>query len=59
MTSRAEEDACELLDSISESLSVDATTLVRNGDQYFTRNGIRVYPVERNGKVVYVTVPEE
>jgi hypothetical protein len=47
-----------LLDSMSTSLSIDPATLTEVNGQLFTPEGIRVYAVQRNGKIVYVTIPD-
>jgi hypothetical protein len=56
---RPEEAARRLLDSISESLSVDPDRLARVAGQFITPNGSQVYPVRLNGRTAYVTVPED
>lgn len=51
--------ASRLLDSISESLTLDPDTLARVAGQFITPNGNQVYPVQINGKAVFVTIPED
>ncbi len=48
-----------LLDSISDPLDCDSDELARVAGQFITPHGNQVYPVEMNGRTVYVTVPEE
>jgi hypothetical protein len=54
-----EDDARRLLDSISEPLDCDPDRLARVAGQFITPNGNQVYPVQLNGRPVYVTVPED
>ncbi len=57
--STPEEAARRLLDSISESAKVEPDKLARVEGQFITPDGCQVYPVRRNGRTVYVTVPED
>ena len=43
----------------SETLSVDPDKLARVAGQFITPNGNQVYPVQMNGRTVYVTIPED
>jgi hypothetical protein len=54
-----EQVASRLLDSISESLNVDPDKLARVAGQFITPNGNQVYPIQMNGRTVYVTIPED
>jgi hypothetical protein len=48
-----------LLDGISESISIEPDTLARVAEQFITPSGHQVYPVWINGRMVYLTVPED
>jgi len=47
------------LEDISESLNFDPEKLARVAGQFITPNGNQVYPVQINGRTVYVTIPED
>jgi hypothetical protein len=57
--SSPEETVRHLLDNISESLNFDPDKLGRVAGQFITPNGNQVYPVQINGRTVYVTIPED
>ncbi len=57
--SNPEEAARRLLDGISESLDCDPSNLARVAGQFITPEGNQVYPVQLNGRTVYVTAPED
>ncbi|HLM81390.1 MAG TPA: hypothetical protein VK302_12270 [Terriglobales bacterium] len=57
--SSPEEVVRHLLDDISESLNFDPDKLARVAGQFITPNGNQVYPVQINGRTVYVTIPED
>ena len=59
LVSSPEEAARHLLDGISESLNSDPDKLARVAGQFITPNGNKVYPVQMNGRTVYVTIPED
>jgi len=54
-----EQVASHLLDSISESLNSDPVKLARVAGQFVTPNGNQVYPAQIDGRMVYVTIPED
>jgi hypothetical protein len=55
----SEQATSRLLDGISESIKVNPDRLARVAGQFITPNGNQVYPVEINGRTVYVAVPED
>ena len=58
MNSR-EQLANRLLESISESLCLDPDNLAHVGGHFITPNGNQAYPVQINGRTVFVTIPED
>lgn len=58
MNSR-EQVASRLLNSISESLDLEPDKLARVAGQFITRNGNQVYPLQMNGRTVFVAIPED
>ena len=48
-----------LLKSITESLNIDPDNLAHVAGRFITPNGIEVYPVQINGRTVFVTIPED
>jgi hypothetical protein len=54
-----EQVVSRLLDSIGESLYFDPDKLARVAGQFITPNGNQVYPVQINGRKMFVTIPED
>jgi hypothetical protein len=52
--------ASRLLQSISEPLDLDPDKLAHvAGQKFITPHGNQVYPVQMNGRTVFVTIPED
>jgi len=51
--------ASRLLQTISESLNLGPDKLAHVAGQFITPHGNQVYPVQINGRTVFVTTPED
>lgn len=58
MNSR-EQVASRLLNSVSESPDLEPDKLARVAGQFITPNGNQVYPLQMNGRAVFVAIPED
>jgi hypothetical protein len=54
-----EQVASRLLNSISESLDLGPDKLARVAGQFITPNGNQVYPLQMDGRTVFVAIPED
>jgi hypothetical protein len=59
VNSRQQVAPSRFLDSISESPNLDPDKLGRVAGQFLTPHGNQVYPVQINGRTVFVTIPED
>jgi hypothetical protein len=54
-----EQVASRLLDSTSESPNLEPDNVAHVAGQFMTPHGNQVYPVQMNGRTVFVTIPED
>lgn len=60
MNSRKHVATSRLLHIISESLDPDPDNVAHvAGQKFITPNGNQVYPLQMNGRMVFVTIPED